>query len=161
MSSTSTPIAPDRFAEAIKELPLANLHFKAAEIRNSISHLESSNHQLEQFAEDGDKDCAEAIEENQVVVRRMEERIYLLKREVECRGFRWGEDDRAKGDIRLDGHGDSQTLQEHASRSPQAEYRARPYGGSLGDEELARRVMERMNRNEIEDDDGHSGGLHL
>ena len=93
MSSSSQPIPPHRFAEAIKELPLSNLHSKAAEIRNSIIHLEASNQQLEPYADDGDTDCAEAIQENVSVIQRMEERIRLLKVEVEARGFKWGEDE--------------------------------------------------------------------
>ena len=40
---------------------------------------------------DGDKDCEEAIEENEVVVKRMEERIELVKVEMEKRGQKWAE----------------------------------------------------------------------
>lgn len=138
MSSTTTPITPHQFAEAIKELPLANLHFKAAEIRNAISHLQSSNQQLKQYADDGDTDCKEAIEENVVVVRRMEERILLLKEEVEGRGFRWGEDEQER----------------RAAESRRIEHSARPGGGTLGDEELARRLAERMEDDGDEDNDG-------
>jgi len=151
MSSTSTPISRRRFAEAIKELPLANLHFKAAEIRNSISHLESSKQQLEPFANDGDRDCAEAIQENEVVIRRMEERIRLLRQEVEGRGFKWGKDEGGKEGGEMNGHDDIQSVVEGAER------RTGSLGGSLGDEELARRLAERM------DEDGDEGGdgVHL
>jgi hypothetical protein len=159
MSSTSTPIMPHRFAEAIKELPLANLHFKAAEIRNSVAHLESSNQQLEPFANDGDKDCVEAIQENVVVIRRMEERIGLLRREVEGRGFKWGEDEQEKEDVDMNGHDDIQDIQEHASRTDQGEPGRRPSGASLGDEELARRLMERIE--EGGDEGGDGDGVHL
>ncbi len=159
MSSTSTPIMPHRFAEAIKELPLANLHFKAAEIRNSVAHLESSNQQLEPFANDGDKDCVEAIQENVVVIRRMEERIGLLRREVEGRGFKWGEDEQEKEDFDMNGHDDIQDIQEHLSRTDQAEQGRRPSGASPGDEELARRLMERIE--EGGDEGGDGDGVHL
>lgn len=156
MSSTATPIPPQRFAEAIKELPLANLHLKAAEIRNSIAHLVSSNQQLQQFADEGDPECVEAFQENLVVIQRMEERISLLKGEVEKRGFKWGEvqprpeNVESNGDARVEeGGGPSQ--HSHDGHS------TRPSGGRLGDEELARRLREQME----DDDDEAQDGVHL
>lgn len=92
MSSSAFPISPQRFAEAILELPLPTLHLKAAEICNSVSHLESSNLQLQPFADAGDKDCADAIKENEDTMLRMEERILMLRREVERRGFHMSDD---------------------------------------------------------------------
>ena len=92
MSATTTPIPPARFAAALRDLPLSSLHAKAAERRNSIAHLFSSNEELKPFAEAGDKDCAEAITENEEVIRRMEERISLLRIEVEGRGMKWVEE---------------------------------------------------------------------
>ncbi|KAH8591681.1 hypothetical protein B0O99DRAFT_631983 [Bisporella sp. PMI_857] len=98
MSSESLPITPAAFASALKDLPLSNLFLKAAEIRNSIAHLDYSNEQLRPFAngtEPGltspDQDCLDAIRENEVVITRMEERIRLLKKEVEDRGQSWRE----------------------------------------------------------------------
>ncbi|KAE8443073.1 hypothetical protein EG329_002396 [Mollisiaceae sp. DMI_Dod_QoI] len=97
MSSEATPISPARFAEALKDLPLSTLHLKAAELRNSIAHLDYSNEQLKPFA-DGtepsvngqpDQDCVDAIRENEIVVARMQERIALLRAEVEGRGSSW------------------------------------------------------------------------
>ena len=97
MSNEATPIPPARFAEALKDLPLSSLHLKAAEIRNSIAHLDYSNEQLKPFA-DGtehssngrpDQDCIDAIKENELVIARMQERIALLKAEVEGRGSSW------------------------------------------------------------------------
>lgn len=82
MSSEAHPISPARFAEALKDLPLSTLHLKAAELRNSIAHLDYSNEQLQPFA-DGtetsvngvpDQDCVDAIRENEVVIARMQER---------------------------------------------------------------------------------------
>lgn len=93
MSSRSTPIPAHLFSTAIKDLPLENLHSKAAELQNSITHLESSNEQLESYVDD-DQDCADAIEENKDVITQMENRISLLRLEVERRGFRWGEQER-------------------------------------------------------------------
>ena len=92
MSATATPIPPGRFAAALRDLPLSSLHAKAAELRNSIAHLLSSNEELKPFAEAGDKDCAEAIKENEEVIQRMEERILLLRIEVEGRGMKWVEE---------------------------------------------------------------------
>lgn len=66
-------------------------------LRNSIAHLDYSNEQLRPFA-DGtepssngvpDPDCVEAIKENEVVIARMQERITLLRAEVEGRGSSW------------------------------------------------------------------------
>ena len=97
MSSETLPINPARFATALKDLPLETLHFKGAEIRNSIAHLDYSNEQLKPFA-DGtesscngapDQDCIEAIKENEIVIERMQERISLLRAEVEGRGSSW------------------------------------------------------------------------
>ena len=89
MSSASAPISAERFAEAIEDLSIGLLHNKAAEIQNSISHLEVSNEQLQQYADAGDKDCSDAISENRTVIVRMEERITLLKEEVVRRGLPW------------------------------------------------------------------------
>ena len=97
MSNEATPISPARFAAALKDLPLSTLHLKAMEIRNSIAHLDYSNEQLKPFA-DGteasangrpDEDCIDAIKENEIVIARMQERIALLKAEVEGRGSSW------------------------------------------------------------------------
>ncbi|KAF2200046.1 hypothetical protein GQ43DRAFT_397357 [Delitschia confertaspora ATCC 74209] len=88
MSSTSLPISSARFAAALTSLPTSSLHAKIAELQNSISHLQTSNLELKEYAQQGDKDCYEAMMENLDVVRRMEERIELVKREiVEVRGL--------------------------------------------------------------------------
>jgi hypothetical protein len=120
MSNEATPISPARFAAALKDLPLSTLHLKAMEIRNSIAHLDYSNEQLKPFA-DGtdpsangrpDQDCIDAIKENEIVIARMQERIALLKAEVEGRGSSWLEFQSAEelkgGDGRLlNGTGES------------------------------------------------------
>ena len=160
MSSSSQPIPPHRFAEAIKELPLSNLHSKAAEIRNSISHLEASNQQLKSYADDGDNDCAEAIQENMSVIQRMEERIRLLKVEVEGRGFRWGEDEENvdDGGTITNGVGQNERLETRAQVSGDTR-RGTGGGGSLGDEELVRRLREQMG--EYDDEEEMEEGVHL
>lgn len=103
-SADTTPIAPARFAAALKDLSVAMLHLKVLEIRNSIAHLQYSNDQLRPFADgsatasDGstaagepDQDCVDAIRENEHVVERMAERIALVRIEVEERGVSWDE----------------------------------------------------------------------
>ncbi|KAM7194331.1 hypothetical protein V8F33_007320 [Rhypophila sp. PSN 637] len=108
MSSESIPITPARFAEALKDLSLSSLHLKVLELRNSIAHLDYSNEQLRPYAEgrevpvsisqdstpsqgQPDPDCVEAIKENEQVIERMQERIRLVRAEVENRGFSWSE----------------------------------------------------------------------
>ncbi|OIW34499.1 hypothetical protein CONLIGDRAFT_7227 [Coniochaeta ligniaria NRRL 30616] len=102
--STDAPISPTRFAAALKDLSLSMLHLKVLELRNSIAHLDYSNEQLRPFA-DGteptlsspssppqpDQDCVDAIRENEDVIRRMQERIALVRAEVEERGCSWTE----------------------------------------------------------------------
>ena len=168
MSSSATPISPARFAAALSSLPLPNLHLKAAELNNSIAHLEYSNLQLQPLAEEGDRDCKEAVEENGGTIARMKERIELLKAEVEGRGFRWseGEAEGRKGNGTVGMNGDG--IEEPGNGNEQAE-RARSravvneHGHEadgrrrLGDEELARRLRERMAEDMMDDDDG----LHL
>jgi hypothetical protein len=120
MSNEAIPISPARFAAALKDLPLSNLHLKAMEIRNSIAHLDYSNEQLKPFANGtdpsanghADQDCIDAIKENEIVIARMQERIALLKTEVEGRGSSWLEfqsaEDLQEGDERLvNGTGES------------------------------------------------------
>lgn len=157
MSSDATPITPERFAEAIKELPLANLHFKAAEIRNSIAHLVSSNQQLQPFADEGDSDCAGAIQENLLVVQRMKERILLLKGEVEGRGSKWAEEAPRPEIVESNGHASVEEVRV-ASQSIQGVSSTRPSGGRRGDEELAQRLREQME--EVDDNQAHDG-VHL
>lgn len=150
MSSTATPIPLNRFAEAITALPLSNLHFKAAELRNSIAHLEYSNLQLQPFAEEGDQDCKDAIAENEEVMGRMKERIECLRKEVEGRGFAWGEDEEGAEEqqSRHDNGGavDGQGEGEHG--------RTNGVRGTVEDEDLARRIRETIQRQEDDEEDG-------
>ncbi|KAL8698274.1 MAG: hypothetical protein Q9201_006661 [Fulgogasparrea decipioides] len=160
MSANAVPISLDRFAEAIAELPTDNLHAKAAELRNSIAHLVSSNDQLRQYADDGDPDCVEAIKENEEVIGRMEARISLLRNEIESRGLPWGDEPTTlNGKLEEQwgnnqahiGNGSSSTVEEDAA--PQS---ARAPGGRLTDEELAARLRDQLNEDMPggEDDDG-------
>ncbi|KAF5669260.1 hypothetical protein FHETE_5018 [Fusarium heterosporum] len=101
-SADTTPIAPARFAAALKDLSIGMLHLKVLEIRNSIAHLQYSNDQLKPFAEgtettpsgeapEPDQDCIDAIRENEGVIDRMAERIAIIRAEVEERGLNWNE----------------------------------------------------------------------
>lgn len=87
MSSSSTPISPAAFAQAIHDLPVDALYSKAAELLNSMQHLRNSNDQMQEFADD--EVCKEAIAENEIVMTRIRERVDLCKAEVEGRGLRW------------------------------------------------------------------------
>ncbi|KFX99223.1 hypothetical protein O988_03984 [Pseudogymnoascus sp. VKM F-3808] len=96
MSSDALPIGTAAFSAALEALPLSTLHLKAAELRNSLAHLEYSNAQLEPFAhppagQEPDAVCVEAIAENTIVMERMRERLALLRQEAEKRGVGWGE----------------------------------------------------------------------
>ena len=91
MSAASEPITLARFSAAITELPLSSLFAKGAEIRNSINHLDLSNTELKSYADAGDQDCADALEENVGVIARMRIRLELLMVEVERRGSNWNE----------------------------------------------------------------------
>ena len=165
MSASTIPISSARFAAALPDLPLSSLHTKAAEIRNSIAHLKMSNDELQSYAASGDRECSEAFCENVEVINRMEERLVVLKKEVEGRGYRWDEhenhdnadtesnDDKAMAnggpDTRLNGDGDQ--ADEVAVRS------AERTGGRLNDEELARLLQQRLD----EDNEPDADGIHL
>jgi hypothetical protein len=98
MSADSLPITSERFSKALQDLSLSSLHLKVDELRNSIAHLQKSNADLEDFVrEEQDKDCYEALLENKEVIKRMEERIALIKKEVvEVRGLLWQPEEGAK-----------------------------------------------------------------
>jgi hypothetical protein len=163
MSSEATPITPARFRLAIHDLPLPTLHAKAAELRNSISHLLSSNDQLREFADAGDQDCKDAIAENEVVLGRFRERIQLLREEVEGRGMRWVEDSdgvwegKGKGgDIAVNGDAGTDGMNGvEESNGVSGEARS----GRLTDEEL--RLLMEARMGEQDGGDEEEGGLHL
>lgn len=168
MSADATPISPTRFAEALKELPIGSLHEKAAELRNSIGHLRSSNDQIRDYLlaqpenAPADADCVEAIQENVQVIKRMEERITLLKAEVEERGLPWPSEEQAQdmeldplepGEARAHVNGINGISAQNPGQNTQQ-------SGRLTDAELQRRLQERLQEEE-EPDDGGEGGLHL
>ncbi|KIV86634.1 hypothetical protein PV11_02234 [Exophiala sideris] len=163
MSNESRPIPAEQFALAVQDLPVENLYSKAHEIKNSITHLEKSNAQLQEYIDsitsdtslpeatrqEGDKDCSEAIHENLIVINRQKERIDLLKKEVERRGGRWHEAD-SEGKI----NGSSA----EAATNGAAAAPTHGAGGRLTDAELRQQMMERL----AEDDNGNDNeGMHL
>ncbi|KAJ8606989.1 hypothetical protein MRB53_040586 [Persea americana] len=85
--SDSQPIDPARFASALVDLPADALFAKIEELKNSITHLHSSNQEMLPFAEAGDQDCKDAMFENLGVIARVNERIELIKKEIQNRGL--------------------------------------------------------------------------
>lgn len=152
MSANAVPISQERFAEAIADLPIGNLHAKAAELRNSIAHLVHSNEQLQPFADDGDQDCLDAIRENEEVVGRMVSRIALLRREVENRGLPWAEDEPAVVNGKPEGQADQDTTPMNGDVSASQE--GQPTRSFRTDAELAQRLGVQMDQDMQEDDDG-------
>lgn len=159
MSSAAAPISAANFSEAIQDLPLGNLHSKAAEIRNSMLHLIASNEQLQTFADEGDQDCAEALQENVDVLSRMESRVSLLKQEVERRGFMWAEVgpgiDEQQG---INGVGEANGLTDDhsANRQAQATGSQQHNGGASIDPNSESHPEQRSTESEREDP-----GMHL
>ncbi|PKX94452.1 uncharacterized protein P174DRAFT_431373 [Aspergillus novofumigatus IBT 16806] len=117
MSEEAQPITLEAFAEAIKELPLSAVYAKVSEIRNSIAHLRRSNSELRAFVDgacesESDKRELEGyIAENEGVITTMNDRIGLLKTEIENRGERWIEEEVA-ADTKVDGDEVSASLSE-------------------------------------------------
>ncbi|EGZ76036.1 hypothetical protein NEUTE2DRAFT_118791 [Neurospora tetrasperma FGSC 2509] len=230
-SNESLPITPQAFAAALEDLPVSALHLKVLEIYNSIAHLKYSNEQLRPFAEgieaplgsstggesaqnQPDPDCVEAIRENEQVIVRMEERVQLIKNEVERRGLSWTEferkdeveaaaarnrargpvetgedsDDEEQGQPMTNGTSTTTTTTQHpawmdgtfqtgvirngeivmddvaGSRRQQEQQggtgTGAGAGGSLSDEELRRRMEERL-RDLGGEGDEEEGGMHL
>ncbi|KAI5813199.1 hypothetical protein BZA77DRAFT_296181 [Pyronema omphalodes] len=85
MSATSNPITPESFQLAIRELDLELLHRESSRLQNSIYHLQRSNIALEEVKDD--EDCAIAIRENLETIQRQQERVQMIRDEVERRGF--------------------------------------------------------------------------
>ena len=162
MSSETRPITAEAFTSAITDLPIENLYAKAFELSNSIAHLEYSNTQLKDYSDsikndislaedvrrEGDRDCEDAIKENDVVIARQNERIGLLKSEVERRGGRWHEA----------GAEEEKEAANGLSEDAEVFVSTRAPGGRLTDEELRRQMEERMGDNDDNDD---GDGMHL
>ncbi|KAJ5086347.1 hypothetical protein NUU61_007654 [Penicillium alfredii] len=95
MATETTSINAAAFAEAIQELPLSAVYGKVTELRNSIAHLYRSNSELRVFLtessdpEEEKKELESYVTENEGVIASMNERIKLLRTEVENRGQPW------------------------------------------------------------------------
>ena len=108
MSVANFPIHSAVFAEAIQELPLSAVYGKVAELRNSVSHLHRSNAEIRLFISESSgqndhepekKELERYISENEDVIKSMNERISLLKVEVENRGQVWIETEQSNTQI--------------------------------------------------------------
>ncbi|KAK0730462.1 hypothetical protein B0H67DRAFT_479342 [Lasiosphaeris hirsuta] len=192
MSADTLPITSARFAEALKDLSLSSLHLKVLEIRNNVAHLDYSNEQLRPFAEglaaplgspattpQPDPDCVEAIRENEAVIARMQERILLVRTEVENRGVSWTEfQSKDEADAAAEAAAAAATTNgPHSSWMDgtfqtgvisdgqlQMDPSPGPWpaaGGSLSDEELRRRMEEQLRGLGGDNEDEEEGGLHL
>jgi hypothetical protein len=140
-------------------------------------------------ADPPDEVCAEAIRENEQVIERMAERVALVKAEVEDRGASWHafEEDRKKlfeedGTKKLvevppaapqtngaAGNGAPGPVSNHPAWRDgtiqvgtiqlDGQANGSGTGGSLTDEELERRLRERMR--DMDQEDTEDGGMHL
>ncbi|KAL1306740.1 hypothetical protein AAFC00_005405 [Neodothiora populina] len=162
MSHEALPIDAPAFARAIQDLPVDALHSNAAELTNNIRHLKSSNEQMMPFADEGDQDCKDAMFENLIVIGRINERIDLLRAEVERRGMRWADAEveessanASAGERLVNGTGTSSTTTTTTAAATTRDA-TNTSSGSLTDAELMARLQERMN----EDEDGEEG-VHL
>ena len=160
MSNEARPISPTHFASALEDLPVSNLYAKTFELRNSIAHLQRSNRELQAFADsrpEGDEDCLQAMRENEVVMGRMRDRIQLVKSEVERRGQRWHESDEEQSPRRPqeNGHVDEGVELTDGATEGEIHVASTPTGGRLSDDELTRRLRERLQEQD------HADGVHL
>ncbi|KAI9904913.1 hypothetical protein N3K66_001442 [Trichothecium roseum] len=134
-----------------------------------------------------DQDCVDAIKENEGVIDRMAERIALIRIEVEGRGVSWAqfesmeETEAKRGEagpeaapttttngVNGDGEAASSspwtdgTFQTGTIRNGEVQLDAQPgqrQGGTLSDEELRRRIEERMR--DLGSDGDTDDGMHL
>ncbi|KAI9492101.1 hypothetical protein BDB00DRAFT_766072 [Zychaea mexicana] len=75
-----------RLKQALQQLPIDTLLSEIPEVQNSIAHLLKSNEAMREFDPKGeDRDLTEAIEENQALMERHENRIDLTLRVIKER----------------------------------------------------------------------------
>jgi hypothetical protein len=133
MSHSARPISPASFAAAIRDLPAESLYAKHAELQNSVDHLLASNAQLRPLARDGDAVCSDALRENKVVIRRVRDRMLLLRHEIETlRGMRWegGEDNEEEEDEDEDEEMEEEGREEEAKVNGVEEQRAETHANA-------------------------------
>lgn len=103
---------------------------------------------MKPFADEGDDVCKEAIEENDAVIKRFEERIELCKKEAEERGLGWSAHGSNTEEVpKTNGH-----VNEDGSAAGASTQRAP--SGRLTDEELRRQLEAQMG-------DDEEDGVHL
>ena len=92
MSAESAPISAEEFRQAVGQLPGNALEAELARQENIKSHLTRSNAELKAFIgkEGGemDRECRQAIEENEVVIGRIKERQDMVETEMSHRPSR-------------------------------------------------------------------------
>ncbi|KAI1752474.1 hypothetical protein F4782DRAFT_117345 [Xylaria castorea] len=191
MSSETQPISPTRFAEALKDLPASSLALKVLELRNSIAHLDYSNAELKPFAEgttstldhhgnpseagQPDQDCKDAIAENEAVIARMQERIELIRAEIEGRGLSWREFQGTADEVATEGRNTDDTTQNGTSNTAPNAVNGHSQGAESqheawqdgtfqtstirGGDELLRELLNRIPPEDDEQDP--DGGMHL
>ncbi|KAK7959696.1 uncharacterized protein PG986_004550 [Apiospora aurea] len=98
MSAQARPPTAAEFASALTELPASSLALKVLEMRNQIAHLDYSNSEMKPFADgadgaDPDQICIDGIRENEEIIGKVQQRIELVRHEVERRGLSWPEFD--------------------------------------------------------------------
>ncbi len=98
--------------------------------------------------DEGDQDCIDAVKENGELIGQMEARVLLLRREVERRGYQCGDDEATE--VHRNGEAE---VKDVAVQAPVGAEESRDgTHSSGGDEELARRLRERMEEDGQEDD---------
>ena len=169
MSAETRPISPASFAKALEDLPIENIYSKVHEIDNSVAHLKNSNKLLQEYSDSiksdetldaetravGDKDCLDAIRENTAVVERQQDRVRLLKAEVERRGQRWHEID--PDEPKETTNGGNEVTTNGSNDGPASAATSTPGPARLTDDELRRQLEARM----AEQGDDEDDGLHL
>ncbi|KAI0125568.1 hypothetical protein BJ170DRAFT_438400 [Xylariales sp. AK1849] len=182
-------LPPSSLALKVFELrnSIAHLDYSNAELKpfaeGRTPTLDSS------AANQPDQDCVDAIRENETVIARMQGRIELIKAEVEGRGLSWAEfqgstdgektaetaqvaEEATNGEqqarttpgrgltngLGVNGHAPAAgNGQEHPAWQDGTFTTGTIRG--LGDEELMRRLQERVP--ELQDDEEEDGGMHL
>jgi len=119
------------------------------EYSDSIKNDQSLDAETRQH---GDKDCLEAIRENEVVIERQQERVRLLKAEVERRGQRWHE-----AEPKERGTSNGSTDQTASAGSRDVPVPRIQTSTHLTDAELRRQIRARLR----EGDNDDAEGMHL
>jgi len=99
-------------------------------------------------------DCKEALFENLVVLNRMNQRITILRAEVEKRGMRWADAETEEAEQHKDvdmTDAEGRRVNGHVVNTSGSQQGRSAQSGRLTDEDLRRRLQDQM---EEDDDDG-------